>query len=108
MAYTEAFKLQVVAEYELGNTSVTALQKKYNITGNTTITKWVKKYGKSGLGSVDITLPDDILVSERLQAIALKNELEQARIKIATLEALVDESSKLTGIDLKKKFGGRP
>jgi transposase-like protein len=108
MAYNEAFKLQVVAEYEKGDISVTALQKKYNITGNTTITKWVKKYGKSGLGSVNVTPPTDIRISERLEAIVLKNELEQARIKIAALEALVDESSKLIGIDLKKKFGGKP
>lgn len=84
-----------------------ALQKKYNITGNTTIPKWVKKYGHSGLGSVDISVQSDVHIAERLEAIGLRNELEAARIKIAALEALVEESSKLMRIDLKKKFGGK-
>lgn len=103
MGYSEAFKLQVVAEYEQGNISAQQLQNKYKIPGNSTISKWVKQYGKSG--SDTLTTASDI--TEKLEAIALKKELEKARIKIAALEALVEASSEHTGINLKKKFGGK-
>jgi transposase-like protein len=107
MGYSESFKLQVVMEYEDGKASIIGLQRKYNIGGNTTITKWVRKYGKSGLGSVKMEEDSSVRVNDRLTNIVLKNELEEARLKIAALEALVEASSKHTGIDLKKKFGGK-
>lgn len=43
--YGEAFKRQVVKEYEDG-ASVNHLQKKHGIGGSMTITRWVQKYGK--------------------------------------------------------------
>jgi len=107
MGYSEAFKLQVVMEYEEGGVSVLALQRKYKIGGNETITKWIKRYGKNGLGSVKTEQDDEVRVNDRLTNIVLKKELEEARLKIAALEALVEASSKHTGIDLKKKFGGK-
>ncbi len=108
MGYTESFKLKVVAEYEQEKTSIEALRRKYNIGGNVTISRWVQKYGKNGLGSVKIENETDIRVNEKLDTIVLKNELEDARLRIAALEALIEASSKHTGIDLKKKFGGKP
>ena|ERR1700741_3116406 len=107
MGYSESFKLKVVAEYEKGGISVVKLQEKYKIPGNSTISKWVKKYGASGLGSINLVKDPTVRIDEKLKNIALKDELELARIKIAALEALVEASSKHTGIDLKKKFGGR-
>ena len=103
MGYSETFKLQVVSEYEQGKISAHQLQTKYNIPGNSTIRKWVKQYGKSGSASIKT----DMDVTEKLEAISLKNELEKARIKIAALEALIEASSEHTGIDFKKKFGGK-
>jgi transposase-like protein len=41
--YGEAFKRQVVLEYESG-VSVNALKKKYAIGGSETINLWIKKY----------------------------------------------------------------
>jgi transposase-like protein len=45
--YSEAFKRQVVAEYEAGN-NISVLAKKYGITGGVTIKYWIKKYAKEG------------------------------------------------------------
>jgi len=45
--YSEAFKRQVVAEYEAGN-NISDLAKKYGITGGMTIKYWIKKYAKDG------------------------------------------------------------
>lgn len=107
MSYSESFKLQVVKEHEEDGLSINALQRKYNIGGNTTVSKWVKKYGRTGLGSVGTQQDDGVRINDRLTNIQLKSELEEARLRIAALEALVEASSKHTGIDLKKKFGGK-
>jgi transposase len=96
MGYTEAFKIAVVAEYEQGHTTMTKLQSKYQIPGNSTISKWIKKYGKTALGSISIKKDSAVRIHDKLENITLKNELEQARLKIAALEALVDASSKHT------------
>ena len=45
--YSEAFKMEVVAEYEAG-ANVFSLQKKYGIVGGQTIQGWIKKYGTKG------------------------------------------------------------
>lgn len=107
MGYTESFKLQVVAEYEEGKLSLTALQRKYSIGGNMTVSKWIQRYRKSGADTVEASIDTSVRVNERLEATRLKSELEEARLKIAALEALIDISSKQTGIDFKKKFGGK-
>lgn len=45
--YSEAFKRQVVTEYEAGS-DISILAKKYGITGGVTIKNWIKKYAKAG------------------------------------------------------------
>jgi len=44
--YSEAFKKQIVREYERGNISKEALRLKYNLGGNSTVLEWCRKYGK--------------------------------------------------------------
>ncbi|NBL66126.1 IS3 family transposase, partial [Flavobacterium sp. NST-5] len=44
--YSEAFKRQVVSEYERGLFTKAELQRRYNILGHSCISKWLKKYGK--------------------------------------------------------------
>lgn len=43
--YSEAFRRQVVREYEAGE-DLSSLRKKYGITGMGTISRWIQKYGK--------------------------------------------------------------
>lgn len=45
--YSEAFKRDVVSEYEAG-ISILALKKRYNIGGSETINGWIKKYAREG------------------------------------------------------------
>lgn len=44
--YSEAFKRQVVSEYERGISTKAALKRKYNIRGNGCIDLWCRCYGK--------------------------------------------------------------
>ena len=44
--YGEAFKRQVVQEYEKGFLNKDQLMRKYQITGHSTVLHWCRKYGK--------------------------------------------------------------
>lgn len=44
--YSEAFKRQVVSEYESGLYTKASLRRKYGIAGNSCLPRWLKKYGK--------------------------------------------------------------
>lgn len=106
MSYTESFKIQVVKEYEQGSVSREFLKKKYGIQGNSTVSKWIKKYGAVS-NAVSYHLSEDFstAVKEGLEKEELLRQLEASRLKIVALEAVIEVSSELTGIDLKKKFG---
>lgn len=44
--FSEAFKKQVVKEFEQGLLNKDQLQVKYGLGGNSTVLKWCRKYGK--------------------------------------------------------------
>lgn len=92
--YSEAFKRQVVAEYEGGRT-IADLKKKYGIVGGQTVQRWIKKYAKEGLRHdvVRIQQADEINRIKELEAEVEK--LEQALGKVTfekiALESIVEE-----------------
>lgn len=92
--YSEAFKRQVVTEYEAGST-ISELRKKYGITGGQTVQAWIKKYAKEGLRHdvVRIQQADEINRIKELEAEVQK--LEQALGKVTfeklALESIVEE-----------------
>ena len=88
--YSEAFKREVVAEYEAG-VSVSSLQKKYRINGMQTIQGWVKKYGLQGLRT-EVVRIQRAEEADRVRELEKRvKELEQALGKV-TLEKLKLES----------------
>jgi len=106
--YSQAFKLQVVAEYETG-TEVAELRRKYGIKGSTTIQIWVKKYAREAYRNkiVRIQKTEEYLALKEmkkhiaeLETALAENVLENRMFK-ATIEA-ADEALQ---IDLKKNYG---
>lgn len=88
--YSEAFKRQVVSEYETG-ANISDLQKKYGITGSVTVQKWIKKYAKEGFRHEVITIQTAEEANRVRELEAQVQELEQALGKV-TLEKLKLES----------------
>lgn len=106
--YSEAFKRQVVNEYEAGH-SILSLRRKYDITGNGTVERWVKQYAHAGLR-------DELIViqraDERRQQKLLEARVRELETAVAqlTLEKIVLQSSlaeaeTLLGMDIKKNDG---
>ena len=103
--YSEAFKRQVVSEYEVGH-SVNSLRKKYGITGCTTIEGWIRKYAHAGFRHELVVIQR---ADEREREKAMEKRLGDLEAAVAqlTLEKIVLESSlaeaeKLLGMDIKK------
>jgi transposase-like protein len=109
--YGEAFKQQVVKEYEAG-ASVNSLQKKYDIRGSATIAGWIKKYARDGFRHemIQIQTTEDI---QRIKTLEDKiQELEQALGKIMLeklkLESTVEELEESYGVEIKKTMHHYP
>ena len=108
--YSEAFKRQVVNEYEDGR-SAYELNRKYGIKGGNTIKRWVKKYGRAGFRSELMVIQRPGEREREEQLIERLQELEAAVTQLAlekiVLESSLAEAEKLLGKSIKKK-PGRP
>jgi transposase-like protein len=101
--YSQAFKLKVVREYELGYHTKDSLMNKYKIGGHSTVLQWCRKYGK--LYYSKTTMPGRPLKDPQKQRIKeLEYELKQAREKILVYEKLIEVSKRETGIDVRKNI----
>ena len=92
--YSEAFKRQVVSEYE-GGSSISALQKKYGITGGQTIQSWIKKYAREGLRH-DVIRIQNAEEAQRVKELEqqvqdLEHTLSQVLLEKLKLEAILEE-----------------
>jgi transposase-like protein len=106
--YSEAFKKQVVSEYEQGATA-SSLREKYGIKGRSTINTWLKKYGREGsrYKLMVIQKPEEQnrvkQLEKRVQQ--LEQVLAQVMVEKLMLESLVEVIEEQEGPGLKKNIG---
>ena len=103
--YSEAFKRQVVSEYEAGS-SIYFLRKKYGITGGTTITEWIKRYGKLGFRHELVRIQTTEEANRMYELEQQVKQLEQALGKVVLeklkLESILEELEEVYGDAVKK------
>ena len=103
--YSEAFKRQVVQEYEDGAT-LASLRQKYGIKGGVTITNWIRKYAHAGLRTEVVTIQraDERNRERDLQKriAALETAVSQLTLDKIVLESSLAEAETLLGISIKK------
>ena len=106
--YSQAFKQQVVREYEAG-ASINALRRKYGIGAHQTIQRWVKRYGRHGIRSEKVviqTVEDQADYREMKEKIKqLEAALAESVLENRMLKATLEVASESLDIDLKKTFG---
>jgi len=87
--YSEAFKRQVVKEYESG-VSCFQLKEKYGIGGSSTVNQWVKKYSRNGLRHKLVRIQK---VEEQDPVKELKAQVQALQEAVAqlTLEKMIAE-----------------
>lgn len=108
--YSEAFKKQVVREYEDG-AAASSLREKYGIKGGSTVNSWVKKYGREGsrYKLMVIQKPEE---QERVKALEkrvqeLEHALAQVMLEKLMLESLVEVVEQEEGPGVKKNIEQR-
>lgn len=108
--YSQAFRQQVVREYEAG-ASIYNLLQKYGIGSHRTVERWVKKYSRSGYRSETVviqTVEDQLEVQAMKARIAeLEGALADAVIENRMLTTTLEVASERLEMDLKKNFGRR-
>ncbi len=106
--YSDAFKRQIVKEYEAGS-SILELQKKYGITGSQTIQGWVRKYAHEGLRTEVVriqTAEEAHRVKDLEQEVeALQKALAKTTLEKLKLESILEEYQLLYGEEAVKKNG---
>ena len=110
--YSETFKIHVVTEIENGKLSIAEANRKYNIAGHMTVSKWCLKYGKcsskqKAIKGTYMAREDHEIVRLHNEIKALKDELENARMKNVVLETMVDVAEKELEIPIRKKYGAK-
>jgi transposase-like protein len=115
LRYSEAFKLEVVREVEVGGLAFDAVSRKYGIHGASTVASWVRKYGNGTRGKVTrVEKPDAMNELKRLAARVrqLERALADANIDAALERAYTRLACQRAGIadvaDFKKKAAGQP
>lgn len=103
--YSEAFKMEVVAEYEAG-ANVYSLQKKYGIVGGQTIQGWIKKYATQGYRTEVIRIQKAEEANRVRELEKQVKELEQALGKVMLeklkLESMLEVLQEVDGDWVKK------
>ncbi len=108
--YTETFKLFIVEEVESGRINKSEASLTYGILGHSTINKWCRKYGKCSQRkgkSLLLSQKDLELLRLTNENKALKQELDDARLKNVVYETLVDVAEKELEIPIRKKYGAK-
>lgn len=110
--YSETFKIYITSEIESGRLSVAAANRKYNIAGHMTVSKWCRKYGtcinkKVAPKRKIMAQEEHEIVRLHNEVKALKDELENARMKNVVLETMVDIVEKELEIPIRKKYGAK-
>ena len=105
--YSQAFKLQVVSEYESGS-STSDLRLKYGIGGGNTIGQWLEKYAREGYRSkvIRIQKADEFqeLKAMEKKIVALESALSESILENRMLKATIEAADKEFRTDLKKNY----
>ena len=113
--YSEAFKMEVVRELEVGDIGFDDMALKYGIKGKGTVSRWVRQYGNGTRGKViRVESPGEINELKRLKARVrqLESALADANIDAALERAFTRLACRRAGIadveGFKKKAVGQP
>lgn len=103
--YSEAFRIQVVREYEQEGASLNALQKRYGVS-SPTLQKWIKKYSLQGIRHqfMVIQTPAE---QDQMKVLTERNKQLEKLVAQLSLDKLMLESTlqvieREYGIDVKK------
>jgi transposase len=105
--YSEAFKKQVVREYESGVLNKDQLMRKYSIRGKSSVLQWCRRYGIFDYTTKRFTMgrPSKDLQKQRIKE--LENKLRQAELKLKAYQKVIEITNGELDGDVLKKIGAK-
>ena len=104
--YSEAFKKQIVREFEQGLLNKDQLQRKYGLGGNSTVLKWCRQYGKFAYNSPTANgRPMKDPQKQRIKE--LEKKLKAAELKLKIYDKLIEVTNRELDTDIIKKIEAR-
>ena len=100
--FSEAFKKEVVRDYEQGVLNKDQIQIKYGLGGNSTVLKWCRKYGKFDYPkgkSIGCPMKDP---QQRIKELEAK--LKESELKVKVYEKLIEVTNRELDTDIIKKI----
>jgi transposase-like protein len=104
--FSEAFKRQVVREFEQGLLNKDQLQRKYGLGGNSIVLKWCRKYGRFAYPKQSATgRPMKDPQKQRIKE--LEKKLQAAELKLKVYDKLIEVTNRELNEDIIKKIAAR-
>lgn len=103
--YPESLKIAVAREHITGNLGYGKLAAKYNLNGPAVVRSFVLWYRKRYAGLTEQPAQTVVAATDFSKDELLEKQLQEANLKIAGLEMLIEIASKELGIDIVKKPG---
>jgi transposase len=101
--YSEAFKKQVVREFEKGFLNKDQLQRKYELGGKSTVLEWCRQYGKFAYDLPTQTgRPMKDPQKQRIKE--LEKKLKAAEVKLKVYDKLIEITNRELDQDIIKKI----
>lgn len=101
--YSEAFKRQVVREYEQGLLNKDQIQRKYGLGGKSRVLEWCRKYGKFAYHSSTANgRPMKDPQKQRIKE--LEKKLKAAELKLKVYDKLIEITNRELDTDIIKKI----
>ena len=104
--YSEAFKRQVVSEFERGLFTKAELRRRYTILGNNCITRWLKKYGKFTYED-KLTLGRPMKDPQQQRIKELEAQLAKKEEELKVFKRFIEIAERELKIDIVKKSGSK-
>ena len=101
--YSEAFKKQVVREFESGFLNKEQLRQKYGLGGNATVLYWCRKYGRFAYTSKS-KITSEMKDPQKQKIQRLEEKLKQAEQKLKIYEKLIEVTNRQLDQDTLKKI----
>ena len=114
-SYTQAFKLKVVDEVEIGGLSYIEAQNRHGIGGKTTVLRWLRQHGRQdwspgahiGSPRMRFMAEQNHLLTPEQRITELEEQLAFSNQKAEFFEAVVNVLKNDYGISVAKKRSGK-
>ena len=104
--YSEAFKRQVVSEFERGLFTKAELRRRYNILDNSCLPRWLKKYGKFTYED-KLTIGRPMKDPQQQRIKELEAQLAKKEEELKVFKRFIEIAERELKIDIVKKSGSK-